>query len=43
MTTDSTLDDAVNELSGILDILGYHVTVNKVNIISAEMVEQYRF
>lgn len=43
MTTDTTLDEAVNELSGILDSLGYHITVNKVNIISAEMAEQYQF
>lgn len=43
MATDSTLHEALTELSGVLDTLGYTVKVNKVNITTRELAEQYRF
>ncbi len=43
MATDGTLHEALAELSGVLDALGYTVKVNKVNIITRELAEQYRF
>lgn len=43
MGADAALDEAVDELKGILGQLGYTITVNKVNIQSPELAEQYRF
>ncbi len=43
IATDTTVDEAVNELAGVFDSLGYEVTVNKVNITSRELAELYRF
>ncbi len=43
MATDSTVDFAVDALRDVLLELGYRMNVNKVNIQSAEMAEQYRF
>jgi len=43
MTTDTTLNEAVDELSPILNTLGFNITVNKVNIISPEMAQQFKF
>lgn len=43
MATDSTLDEAVTELSEVLHTLGYEIVVNKVNIKSREMAKHYRF
>lgn len=42
-STDSTLEEAAAELSGVLNTLGYRLTVNKIQITSAELAEQYRF
>ncbi len=43
MATDSTLAEALLELSGVLATLGYKVQVNKVNITTRALAEQYRF
>lgn len=43
MATDGTLQEALRELSGVLNTLGYTVTVNKVNITSRKLAEQYHF
>lgn len=43
MATDSTLKEALAELSGILNKLDYTVEVNKVKITTKELAEQYRF
>jgi hypothetical protein len=42
-STDSSLKEALNVLSGVFDTLGYAVNVNEVNITSRELAEQYRF
>lgn len=42
-TTDSSFDEALAALSGVFDLLGYSVNVNKVNITTRELAEQYRF
>ncbi|MGI6635526.1 MAG: DUF2703 domain-containing protein [Christensenellales bacterium] len=42
-STSAKLDEAVSELSGILDTIGYTLTVNKVEITSPELAEQYQF
>jgi len=41
--TDTAVKEAAAECSGVLRTLGYAVTVNSVNITSAEMAEEYRF
>ncbi len=41
--TEKNLDEAVREVSGVLRSAGYEVTVNKVNIASKELAEEYRF
>jgi hypothetical protein len=43
MATDSILQEALAELSGVLNTLGYTVQVNKVNITTRELAAQYRF
>jgi hypothetical protein len=43
MATDGTLDEAMEELMPLLNTLGFAVAVNKVNIRTAAMAEQYRF
>lgn len=43
MATDSTLQEALLELSGVLNTLGCKVKVNKVNITTRELAEQYHF
>lgn len=43
ISTDSSLDEAVSDLNGILTTLGYSITVNKLNITSTEMAEKYNF
>ena len=43
MATDNTLDEALNTLAPVLRIMNYSVNVNKVNITTKEMAEQYRF
>ena len=41
--TDSSLKEALHTLSRVFDTLGYTIKVNKVNITSRELAEQYRF
>ncbi len=41
--TDTAVKEAAAECAGVLRTLGYKITVNSVNITSAEMAEQYRF
>ena len=43
MTTDSTLNQAADALDDVLLELGYRMKINKVNIQTPEMAEQYRF
>ena len=43
MGADAVLDAATDDLKDILRQLGYTLTVNKVNIQTADMAEQYRF
>lgn len=43
ITTDSTLQETLLELSGIFNTLGCKVEVNKVNITTRELAEQYHF
>ncbi|HHT25830.1 MAG TPA: DUF2703 domain-containing protein [Firmicutes bacterium] len=43
MATDDTLQEALAELAAVLSTLGYSVQVNKVNITTPELAEQYRF
>lgn len=43
MATDETLKQALEALSGVLDILGLKATINSVNITSRELAEKYRF
>ncbi len=43
MATDSTLDEALAELSNVLDSLGYKIIVNRVNITSREIAQKHRF
>ena len=43
ITTDDTLDKALEILSGVLDTLGYQVKVNQINITSRELAEKHRF
>lgn len=41
--TSVTLDEAVSELRGILDTLGFTLSVNKVEISTPKLAEQYKF
>jgi len=41
MATDSTLDEALNSLAPVLRIMNYSVNVNKINIATIELAEQY--
>lgn len=41
--TDTSLNEAMAILSGVFYILGYAASINKVNIVSSELAEQYRF
>lgn len=43
MATDDTLNEAVAEISGVLSTLGYELAINKVNITTRALAEQYRF
>lgn len=43
MATDDTLNEAVAEISGVLSTLGYVLAVNKVNITTRALAEQYLF
>ena len=43
MATDDTLNEAVAEISGVLSTLGYELAVNKVNVKTRALAEQYRF
>lgn len=43
IATDDTLNEALTELSEVLQTLGYEPTVNKVNITTRELADQYRF
>lgn len=43
VSTDSALNEALDTLSGVFQILDYLVKVNKKNITSRELAEQYRF
>ncbi len=43
MATDDTLNEAVDELSPILNTLGVNIALNKINIVSPEMAEQFQF
>jgi len=43
VSTDGALNEALNTLSGVFQILDYSVKVNRVNITSKELAEQYRF
>ncbi|MDV0441573.1 arsenic metallochaperone ArsD family protein [Methanorbis furvi] len=43
MDTNSALDEALAELSGVLNTLGYQVSVNAVNIATREQARQYHF
>jgi len=40
---DTNLDQAVNEVSKVLDAAGYDIKVNKVNIISEELAIEHEF
>lgn len=41
--TETHLDQAVNEVSKVLSAAGYGIQVNKVNITSEELANQYQF
>ncbi|HHU62738.1 MAG TPA: DUF2703 domain-containing protein [Clostridiales bacterium] len=43
IATASILDEAVKEMEGVLHTLGYKIIVNKINIVSRQMAEKYRF
>jgi hypothetical protein len=40
---EKNLDEAVDEVSGVLKAAGYDITVNKVNITSKELAYKYQF
>jgi hypothetical protein len=40
---ETSLDSAINEVSGVLEAAGFGVIVNKVNITSKELAIQHRF
>lgn len=41
--TDATLDDALKDVSKVLEATGVEVVVNKVNILSEEQAKEYQF
>lgn len=41
--TENNLDEAINEVSGVLKSAGYNTTVNKINITSKELANKYMF
>lgn len=41
--TDGALNEALAAMAGVLDMLGFTVAVNKVNITTKALAEQYRF
>lgn len=41
--TERNLDQTVNEVSKVLNLAGYEITVNKVNIISEDLAVKYEF
>jgi len=43
IATDETLKKALDVLSGVFETLDYQVKINKVNITSIELAEEYRF
>ena len=43
MGTDETLESALKDCTGILEILGYQIRLHKVNITSPELAVKYRF
>ncbi len=43
VSTDRTLNEALDILSGVFRTLGYSVKVNQVNVTSRELAEQNRF
>ena len=40
---ESNLEEALAEVSGVLEAAGFAVVVNKINITSPELAEEYRF
>lgn len=41
--TDTTLTEALNDLHGLFDTLGYEVVVNSINVSTKALAEKYRF
>ncbi len=41
--TDNNLDEAINEVSGVLKSAGFEIVVNKVNITTKELAIKYKF
>ena len=41
--TETNLDQAVREVSSVLQSAGFHIEINKINITSKELARQYRF
>lgn len=40
---DNNLDEAIKEVSGVLKAAGYNLAINKVNITTKELAEEYEF
>lgn len=41
--TESNLEEAIREVSGVLNASGYDVQLNKINVTTAALAEQYEF
>lgn len=41
--TDNSLDEALSEVSKVLEATGVEVVVNKINVVSEELAVQYKF
>lgn len=41
--TDESLDDAIKEVSKVLESTGIEVIVNKINVVNEELAEKYKF
>ena len=41
--TDKSLDDALSEVSKVLEATGIEVVVNKINVVSEELARKYKF
>ncbi|WP_313346571.1 DUF2703 domain-containing protein [Sedimentibacter sp.] len=41
--TDNSLDEAISEISKVLEATGVHVTVNKINVVDPELARKYKF